>query len=1223
MTPFDFVRTPIDGVCLIEAGAGTGKTFTIEGLYLRLLLEKELEVDQILVVTFTIAATAELKDRIRRRLLSARKTFSEGNPKDALEASLLDRSSDRDADLKRLQDALADFDRASVFTIHGLCQRLLHDYAFETRSRFDVDLITDPLPLIQETADDFWRREFYDGAPEWIAFVRQLLNGPETLADLFRNRRQPELTLVPRETPPDLDPLLGDYRFLREELMTIWSDGREAIRQCLLDPSLKGNIYGAVGTKSRPGTREAKIDTLMADMDLVMDPRLPGFPVSERLAYFTSSKINASTRKNGTPPHHPFFSRFERFFEQSIPLTAAMDRWLVHLKRRFLEIARRALEKKRARDQVQFFDDLLLNVRSALIRDPDQVLHRAVRERFHAALVDEFQDTDPVQYDIFSRLFRAPDRLFFMIGDPKQAIYGFRGADLFSYLKAARNTDRRYTLLTNWRSTKGLVQAVNTLFSRPRHPFVLKEIGFLPATPAPEPKAALPGPPLVLWYLPGDRPQDGGRPINSALAVERVCEAVAAEIKELTGSPEGGDIRVAPGDVAVLTRTHDQAIRVREALSRLGIPAVLYDAGGVFQTLEALELEQLLRGVATPGNDRAMRTALATSLIGITATDLDFSDHPPSWWEDRIGRFGRYHDLWIEQGFMPMFRQLMAGEQITLRVIGGVDGERRLTNLHHLAELLHSAWVSMRPGLPGLLKWFADQRLDTGVPDDERLVRLESEAAAVTVVTIHRSKGLEYPVVFCPFLWGGSRLRREEIPVFHDPQDDFRAIMDLGSSDLERSCALAEQELLAENLRLAYVALTRASQKCYLAWGRINGAETSALAYLLHLSESLEPTGDQRLTSQMQRRFSELTDADLLNDLTSLARDSDGTVAVCKLPGGIEAEEGTMPGTGNGMLQARTRTRTLYPGWQVASYSSLSASASRGIEPEIDRDVAPVPPDVELSTADTSRLDPSASIGVMADFPAGARAGLFFHELFERIDYTDLSDDRLGPLVDDALRRHGFAASWHRPVIEMLRRTLSTRLNGMDASFLLSDIGPEDRLNELGFYFPLKPVDHRGFRQIYAAHPDFPAYVMLDRRLEDRGFSLSGGYMKGFIDLVFRHSNRFYLLDWKSNRLGGVYPDYHRKRLDDTMGNSGYVLQYHLYTVATVRWLRLQMPDFRYDTHFGGVYYLFFRGMHPRHGSESGVFFDRPAGTLIESLDGLLVAEPAKHRPARIEDDHR
>ncbi|MFZ7128023.1 MAG: exodeoxyribonuclease V subunit beta [Desulfobacterales bacterium] len=1215
-TPLDLARTPLEGKCLIEAGAGTGKTYTIAGIFLRLILEANLRVDQILVVTFTIAATAELKDRIRRRLASARHAFQTGKPEDPLTAELFDRSGDRQADLRKLQAALTDFDRSAVYTIHGFCQHLLFDHAFETGSPFDLELLPDASELIREAAEDFWRKEFFSGPPEWLVFARQSLKSPEALAALFREIRSPDRIIVPEEdgNGPDLEEALSDYRKRMRRLRPLWGEDREAIRRLLLDPGLKGNIYGTLATDKKPGTRNGKLSSILLEMDRLLDPHHPGFPLFDRFPLFTSSKIDTSTKIGSAPPDHPFFDACQDVFEGYEALRILMARRLVRLKRRFLETAATHVRRRKLRDHVLCFDDLLLRVRAALAGRGGDLLARAVRERLHAALVDEFQDTDPVQYEIFSRLFGVRGRLLYMIGDPKQAIYSFRGADLFSYLKAAAEADHQFTLLTNWRSSPALVQAVNTIFSRARNPFLFRNIGFSPAVPCPDPPASVDGPALVLWTWPEASKSENGAAVRKNDAVERICRAIAVEILRLVRPGDGtaGGCVFRPCDIAVLTRTHDQAYRVRRALTRVGIPSVLYDAGGVLQTHEAVELERLLRGVAEPGSDRAVRAALSTSLLAVDARDFDFSDVPPEGWEDRISRLFEYHEVWKRQGFMPMFRLLLDREGIAFRLLEQEEGERRLTNLMHLAELLHAEGTLRRPGLAELMRWFGAQRTRSGTPEDEQLIRLESDASAVTVVTIHRSKGLEYEVVFSPFLWGGSELRGAETPICHDPENDYLPVMDLGSDHLDRNRSLAEMELLAENLRLMYVAVTRAARKCYIAWDRFKGVETSAPAYLLHLSRRIAADPAHDVAGRIRQGFRDLDDDAFHGDLAELAGASGGTIEITELPSDAARSALPEPLSDDNHLRVRKRTRRVLPAWQISSYSALAAARGRAMDFDIDRDGIETGTDgAETPSVPAASTESANPIGEISGFPAGTRSGLFFHEMLENIEFKDVSTERIESLVADGLRRHGLEASWQEPVCRTLRHTLLTPLEAEGLTFTLSEVARENRLAELAFTYPMNPLKDDDLKQVYRDHPDFPGFPAMNARLEELSFFLNGGFMKGFIDLVIRHSNRYFILDWKSNLLGEEYSDYSRPSIERAMGESGYCLQYHLYTVALHRWLGFRVPGYRYRRDFGGVFYLFIRGMHPKLGSSSGVFFDRPGEAFIEALDRVLTPGPA------------
>ncbi|MBL0712883.1 MAG: UvrD-helicase domain-containing protein, partial [Desulfosarcina sp.] len=793
MEPFDIVRNQLtEGACLIEAGAGTGKTYALTAIFLRLLFENQIEPDRILVVTFTTAATAELRDRLRRQLIAVRRFIDGEGPLDDTLRELVERVASPARIRERVVAALREFDRIAIFTIHGFCQRLLTEMAFETGSPFEVELVADPSAWLQEIADDYWREVFFEASPELTAHALDRLRGPETLAHLYQRYRLPDLHVIP--VFPDFPPIdFHPYRRHRETLRRQWPGVQTEIATLLKNPGLKGNIYGslkpAAGPPSGMTKREQKLGAWCRALGYFLRSRTSLFPPCPSLIYFTADKIAASVRKGQTPPLHPFFDQCQEMYDEAARLNVALDQWLAALRYRFFPYADRKLESRKQQRPMMFFDDLLIRVREALDEKRGGDLAATVRKHYQAALVDEFQDTDTIQYQIFKRLFDTADHFLFMIGDPKQAIYGFRGADIFSYLKAARQTRQGYTLLHNWRSTPDLIQAVNTLFESHPRPFLIPEIAFHPAIAARrkitdtgcQPETA----PLTVWWIPDGDPAatNTGRRLTKALATDRILDAVAGEVSRLLQPPSNGPEgprECLPHDIAILVRTNWQARRVKARMTEAGIPAVIHHVGNVFDTREADAFEAVLQAVAQPGDSRKLKTALATRFFGYTGDRLAFTDQTPGWWEDTVQQFYRYHSIWQEIGFYPFFRRMMSENQIAGRLLAFTDGERRLTNLLHLGELLHQAVTQQRTGLQGALKWLGLQKSMLSGSVEEQQLRMESDARALTILTIHKSKGLEFPIVFCPFCWESDPGARDW-PLFHDPGADMGPTLALGA----------------------------------------------------------------------------------------------------------------------------------------------------------------------------------------------------------------------------------------------------------------------------------------------------------------------------------------------------------------------------------------------------------------------------------------------------------
>jgi len=1208
MKTFDLLNAPLEGINLIEASAGTGKTYNIEGLFIRLLLELQLQVDQILVLTFTNAATEELKDRIRQKLVKAKDAFAGGSDDDPLITALVNKYPDSKTAGMRLHEALIDFDKAAIFTIHGFCQRVLHENAFETRNLFDTELITDQTHLIQEVVDDFWRKTFYHSPVELISYTINRNISPQYFYQLLGRLKTPDVKIIPELTEPSLGALTR-YRDALGAVKTAWPVARPAVLETLTDPALKANIYGSLKpAKNHTGLtqRDMRVGILAAGMDNLADPISIGFPLFKNFERLTTTKLVKSTKKDSTSPHHEFFNLCDELYRLETRLITDLETYLVFLKGQLFAFAVDELQKKKKDQNVQYFDDLLITLINALQSQSGDILAEAIRQNYKAALVDEFQDTDSIQYRILTRLFSHKSSLLFMIGDPKQAIYSFRGADIFSYMQAARSAAAKFTLIENWRSQPNLITAVNTIFGNNNIPFVFEEIPFAAGLSARQPSRQNQSsdPALTLWYLEAGRFSTDESLINKGDAIRLIADAVGAEISRLIS----GSTPVAPADIAVLVRTNDQAQLIKNILSSRYVPSVLYSTGNIFDSREAYEVEKILSGIADPANLGHLKAALATDIMGMPAEELISDDLDSQRWENRLAGFSAYHQLWDRYGFIRMFRLFLAREQIRGRLLNLPDGERRLTNVLHLTEVLHRRSMDKNAGITDLLKWLAAQR-DPRTPRlEEYQLRLESDEKAVKIVTIHKSKGLEYPIVFCPFGWEKSLIRNEEF-TFHDIDDDRRLTLNLGTDANTRHIALAQNEILSENLRLLYVALTRAKDRCYLAWGRINTAETSALAYLLHCdvnSQSGDLTED--FTRLAKEQFIAKTDSEFVEDLRQLSSRSQNSIRIEPLPVPSDSDISTPPPEeGEIPLFSRQFSGKIDQSWKISSYSSLVSAGQPDVDLP-DRDISwnVFEPD-RIVPSEVPKPDKSPADVSIFSFPKGTRAGTFFHDIFEHYDFATTSSDALAQLVAKKLQQYGFDQKWQATVCRALNEVLSTSLHPDLAKLKLSSVRMDDRINEMEFYFPIKQLTPRNLPEIFRLHPRAEELTVFSGKIEKLDFRPVRGFMKGYIDLVFQHAGRFYLVDWKSNYLGPNLDDYDQAALFQTMQTDLYTLQYHLYTLALHQYLRYQKPAYCYEENFGGVFYIFIRGVDHMRGPETGIFFDLPDPDLIHTLGKTLI----------------
>lgn len=1188
----DHLTVPLAGMHLIEASAGTGKTWAIASLYLRMLLEKELEPEKILVVTYTEAATQELRGRIRGRIREALEVMQGADPPDPFLDALrrgVAGSGSLDEAARRLDSALAAFDTASIFTIHGFCLRALQDHAFESGALYDTGLVTDQAPLLREVADDFWRGRFFREESPLLGYAMQRGCSPEAFMKLLRELNASSwCQVVPSFSEAAVSAIESSCRSDFDEVCRIWTGDRAGIADLLM------NDKGL--SRSAEGYRMDRVEKVLEGMDAFVAGGDP-FAIFEGFPLLTASGIRQGTKGKGSSPQHELFDACDR-------LLAAADERITALKHELLAFGRERLPQRKREGNVRFFDDLLVELWLALSDGTGGgMLAERLRLRYRAALIDEFQDTDPVQYDIFRKIYAGTTLPLFLIGDPKQAIYSFRGADIFAYLAAASGigAGQRHTLVSNWRSDPALLRAFNTLFDDAGKPFVFDGISYHPLVPGAGEHATdgVEGgcAPFEIRFM--DPGTDDGS-LNGGSAEQFATRACASGIAGILAAGNG----TSAGDIAVIVRTHRQARTVQEALTLLGIPSVMRSEESVFASMEARELSILIAALADPGREALVRSALATSVMGLSGNDIDRLNGDEAAWVSRLQQFREYHRMWVEQGVMAMARELLSRESVRRRLLElpGNGGMRSLTNLLHCFELLHRAEHDRGLGIEGLVSWFGE-RVAAREGGDEYQIRLESDEPAVRIVTVHVSKGLEYPVVFCPFMFGGLR-SGEGIVRFHDAGG--RLVKDFGSKGIAEHRRVAMREELAENLRLLYVALTRAKRRCILFTGRVVDGRRkgtppvlSPASWLLHVTDGAKCSAD--VVGAALGELEQLSAETMALGLQELADGSEGAIDFRRLlPGDQALHVSALSPTGGGepaSLSCRSFEGSIDTEWRVASFTSFSRS--RRAAPELpDRDdPEPSAPSIPLADGD---------LGIFA-FDRGARAGILMHSLFENLDFPSASGSDLEELVGRELDRQGYGREWLPCLCGMVREVLSTQISSPSGPFRLGDLKAGRWMTELEFHIPLKRLASPALAALLNRHGMAREGADLLRLAESLDFRPAKGMLMGFIDMVFEAGGRYWLLDWKSNHLGNSTEDYRIEALRESMAGHQYTLQYLLYTVALDRYLAARVPGYAYSSHFGGVLYLFLRGVRAQAGEASGVYRDLPDEALVRELGELLI----------------
>jgi exodeoxyribonuclease V beta subunit len=1193
---FDLLAANLDGKTLIEASAGTGKTFNISGLYLRLLLEKDCTVDQILVVTFTKAATAELRERIRSRIVDLLDALrADAEVSDAFLVSLLQHlrqlGKERDALVQTLDLALQSFDAAAICTIHAFCQRALAESPFAAGMPFTAEITQDDSQELAEAVNDFWRARISTQSD--LPLVRYLLERGDTpqkyQALLRRHVGKPGVQVAwPAPCTVDVAVTQAQMEELFAQTCESWQAGCEALRAVLEGANLKASHNAE------------KLAEAFAECARYLAGDAHG-KCGAKAKLLSASKVKAATRVGMDAPEHPLLAQLEALFTtlpallENCELALQVQR--LELIREMLETGRESLARSKRDKRLLSYDDLLCNLHGALCSPQTPWLAGSLRQRFPVALIDEFQDTDPLQFDIFSRIYPGPDAPLFLVGDPKQAIYSFRNADLHTYLHARQDVQSLTTLADNQRSSAGLIAAMNALFESNPRAFLLDGLDYHPVNFGAKPRLhfedrSAAGADLEVWLIPeGDQ-----GPLDRGAAMRMSTRATAAEIARLIAEGAAGNIDFAerhlqPGDIAVLVRSHSQAAKIRDALAAQGVASIEISQESVYASSDAADIETLLTALLEPTRQGLMLAALATPFFARSAAEIvaiAADDSALSHWN---GRFLDCREAWLRHGLGYMLRRLMEEEGVNARMLARADGERRMTNLRHLAEALQQAQQSLQSP-EAALAWLQARRRDPGA-DESAQLRLESDRELVQILTIHKSKGLEYPVVFCPYLWdgypaGGSDLEGNQ---YHDEQG--RPLIDFRLDEASRNAAESamREESHAEALRLIYVALTRASHRCIIVAGpysRKTGRNVSvkesgrAMLNWLVCPEAVDgdtwhdkPLPPERIR-QLWQDYASRCPQVLLRALDDIR------------PVAAPRAHASTP-----QLAARTSARPLFEDWRNSSFTSLASGLA---------DAAPADHDSRVQSPRALNAAPAElDANDILLFARGSEAGHCLHTLFELADFCD--PDTWPAAIEQALQRHPQPV--HTVSLERQRAMLRALLSDVLASTLpggirLAQVPMHERLNELEFSFPAQGVAAAELNGVLKRHGyDIGALAFPSLR----------GYFNGFIDLVYQHDGRFYVLDWKSNHLGYQPQDYGPQGLADAMREHGYCLQYLVYVLALDRYLAQRIPDYRYETHFGGVHYLFLRGVRPgwQHAEgPCGVVFDRPTSACMQALSALF-----------------
>jgi len=1248
----DPLQIGLTGRHLIEASAGTGKTYTLTALYVRLVLghcgpndsekREALLPPDILVVTFTEAATKELRDRIRSRLAEAADCFlgrAKADPNDLFLSGLLAAYDDEEERLKRgqhLQAAAEWMDEAAIYTIHGFCNRMLRQHAFDSGSPFDLELTQEQDRLTRLAVEDYWRDHFYAMGQTTLKGLSVLLNGDPSNGEAVKPADLESFAKTVGkaighsaqldQAPPDklfeqLQKHSQAWQAAMDQFQAQASTHLEALNDALeaawKAKTLKGNA------KPTPATWRKKMRPALQEW--VKRPTLGSPPCGECpwQQLDTETLIKATKKGADTPAevlNNPMVAAADRLLEASAQLQTLRSALLAQA----CAWIEQRLKQFKQQQSVIGFDDMLNDLHGALEGENGERLAATIREHFPVALVDEFQDTDPIQYGIFRAIYGkdngSDEGSCFLIGDPKQAIYSFRGADLETYLQARNeSTDFIHTLGKNFRSSVDMVEAVNHLFQHaepmPGGPFCREDLGYQAVDHKGrkerfvingEAAAA-----MNFWLLEKSSDELGVVSIPITEYRETMAKVCAGEIACLLSQAEqekAGFERpdsfkaIRPSDIAILVRTGKEAGLVREALRQRGLRSVyLSDRENIFSSGEALDVLRWLKAAAEPESENRVRAALGTAALGHGWDTLQTLVQNDARWEQELERFWGYGETWQASGVLPMLRQLMREHHLAARFLKTEGGERRLTNLLHLSELLQDAAAHL-DGAQALIRWLDEQINESaeGETGDEQLIRLESDAELIKVVTIHKAKGLEYPLVFLPFPCAYRKETGQKPPLWYYDKGQRKLSFEPNNEIVEAAEALRFQE----DLRLLYVALTRARHAC---WVGMAGVREKAADPRTKDPDKLQKSdlGNAAIGHLLrwQTEAPAIALRDCLDELLT-GHESMRVIPAERYPAHAfvlsdMADTNTMASPRQYDGQAPNAEK-----WWIASYSALLEDGPRAWAPgSADEDVI-----VEESLAEEiPEGEPEANS--LHAFPRGPAAGTFLHGLLEALadqGFPDVGDAAFRDLLYERLNTRRWR-QWGQTLEDWMAATVDSPLplgiKAGDREARLADLQAGQYIPELEFMCSVNAVNASEIDEIIRH------YALPDEGRPQLGQNELNGMLKGFIDLVVEHEGRFYVIDYKSNYLGPSDAAYSQAALKQAVIKKRYDAQYSLYLLALHRLLKARLGEnYDYDKHVGGAGCLFLRGVN--HDSR-GLHLERPPRALVEELDALFSREVA------------
>ncbi|WP_367670647.1 exodeoxyribonuclease V subunit beta [Sodalis-like secondary symbiont of Drepanosiphum platanoidis] len=1165
-TLLDIINFPITGNSLIEASAGTGKTYIIAALYLRLLLGinikkkeyvKPLSVKEILVVTFTDMATKELRNRIRENIYNMRIACINKKSNDPLLSSFLSHIKDLNIAKIILLSAERQIDESSIFTIHSFCQRILNQDIIYSGILYKKKILENEYILQKQASEDFWRRYFSNLTTEISSIIYSRWNSPEKLLqDIFLYISDFSLKIKKSFfKKQSITTFYNKIVFKIKKFKKKWNKLNENIQNSLKDCELNKRIY----TKKNVLFWIKKISLWSMDKN-------NNYYIPKELKRFNFNKLKIKNKSNNI-----FFKKLIKEIENLFKKNMSLYNFIII---KAIYKIRKIILCEKKNNSIIGFDDLL-DIFNKLLNIN---LINSIINRYPIAIIDEFQDTDPKQYKIFKKIyFNKKNCLLLLIGDPKQAIYTFRGADIFNYLKIRNTFKKIYTLEKNWRSSSTMISSINYLFNFIKNPFIFEDIKFIPSKFSKKninmnfyiKNVAQPS--IYFWLKNEFKISNTNykKFMSSHCAYTINLWLNKSYNNQAFFKKNNKIVLLKSSDITVLVRNKYEANLIYNELLELNIPSIyLSDNTSVFSTDEAKELLLILKASISPEKNNNIKCACATSIIGLNSAQIENINNNEYELEKIKENFSKYYNIWKNYGILSMIKNIIT--KYNMLNIYIKNNKQKITNFLHLSELLQKkSFLLENKSL--LIDWFYEKIKISDNPEDHEKIRLSNDKNLIKIMTIHKSKGLEFPIVFIPFAFD---FRKKNNLIFYN-RKKYKKQLNLNY--FSKNLISSEEERLSEDMRLLYVAITRSIYHCSIGIATIKNKKkiinndifnVSALGYIL------------------KKNKKNVYDY-LYNQLLILQKKTKNNIIVKKVNNIKKNILKIEKKNNHKLFYSKQWIKPNWKKYKIISYSTLQKNNI-----SLKNDIKNFKININNNFKKIKKNDNKISVHT---FPKGKHAGIFLHNILEKINFQKTFDKKW---LNKKIIENNFNIIWEKLLIKWIKNIINFPIIN---NFSLSCLKDKQYISELNFYLPINNyIETKSIDLICKKYDKISSKSLLID-----SFKITGIF-KGFIDLVFLLENKYYIIDYKSNWLGNKDKYYSIKNIKKSIISHRYDIQYNIYTLVLHKYLSNKLKNYNYKKNFGGIIYIFLRGINTKY-SKYSVYFHCPNFLLIQELNDLFI----------------